>query len=74
MSRAAGAVLVVAAVALTIWRAPQYVVAPSFWAEEGMLYFAQAWNAGPWAGLVQRSADAAQIWPRGWKMILRREP
>jgi hypothetical protein len=56
MSRAAGAVLVVAAVALTVWRAPHYVVAPSFWAEEGMLYFAQAWNAGPLAGLLQRPA------------------
>jgi hypothetical protein len=54
MKRAAGAALVVAAAALTIARAPQYVVAPSFWAEEGMLYFAQAWNAGALAGLVQR--------------------
>jgi hypothetical protein len=54
MRRAAGAALVVAAAALTIWRGPQYVVAPSFWAEEGMLFFAQAWNAGGLAGLVQR--------------------
>ncbi len=54
--RAAGAALVVVAAALTIWRAPQYVAAPSFWAEEGMLYFAPAWNAGALAGLVQRPA------------------
>jgi hypothetical protein len=52
--RTAGAALVVAAAALTIWRAPQYVAAPSFWAEEGMLYFAPAWNAGALVGLVQR--------------------
>jgi hypothetical protein len=53
MRRGAGAALVVAAAALTIWREPQYLVAPSFWAEERMLYFARAWDAGVLAGLAQ---------------------
>ena len=38
--------LVVASLVLTIWRAPQYLVAPSFWAEDGALYFVGAWNGG----------------------------
>jgi len=48
--------LVVVAALLIVWRAPQYLVAPSFWAEDGMFFFAGAWNAGPLRGLVQRPA------------------
>lgn len=60
--RVAGAVLVVAAAALTVWRAPQYIAAPSFWAEEGMLYFAPAWNVGALTGLVQRPVGYLILW------------
>src|SRR5688572_9127050 len=38
--------LVLAAAALIVWRAPRYLVAPSFWAEDGLLFFARASNGG----------------------------
>ena len=37
--------LVVAALGLMAWRGPQYLLAPSFWAEEGAFFFTQAWTA-----------------------------
>jgi hypothetical protein len=58
----AAASLVLASLALTIWRAPQYLVAPSFWAEDGALYFAVAWNGGVLDGLVQRPTGYVNLW------------
>jgi len=58
----AGVALVAAALALTVWRAPQYLIAPSFWAEDGTLYFAGAWNGGALHGLVQRPAGYLILW------------
>ena len=54
--------LVLGSLALTVWRAPQYLVAPSFWAEEGMFYFAGAWNGGVLYGLVQRPTGYLNLW------------
>jgi hypothetical protein len=56
------AAIVGAALALTIWRAPQYLVAPNFWAEDGLLFFAGAWNQGVGAGLVQRPLGYLQLY------------
>jgi len=47
MSAVAATALVVAALALMVWRGPQYVVAPNFWAEDGAFFFSGAWNGGP---------------------------
>jgi hypothetical protein len=54
--------LVVVALVLTVWRAPQYLVAPSFWAEEGALYFVGAWNGGVLNGLVHRPTGYLNLW------------
>ena len=58
----AGCTLVVAALALIVWRGTQYLVAPSFWAEDGALFFAGAWNSGPLAGLVQRPSGYLNLY------------
>jgi hypothetical protein len=58
----AAASLVVASAALMVWRAPQYLTAPSFWAEDGAYYFAGAWNGGVLHGLVQRPTGYLNLW------------
>jgi hypothetical protein len=58
----AAASLVLASLALTIWRAPQYLVAPSFWAEDGALYFVGAWNGGVLNGLIHRPTGYLNLW------------
>ena len=63
MSAVAGAALVVAALTLTVWRGPQYLVAPNFWAEDGTLFFAGAWHGGLLHGLVQRPAGYLLLYP-----------
>jgi hypothetical protein len=55
--------LVAGALAATVWRAPQYFDAPSFWAEEGTLFFARAWNEGPLAGLTQHPGGYVDLYP-----------
>ncbi|HZR81023.1 MAG TPA: hypothetical protein VFD92_07990 [Candidatus Binatia bacterium] len=44
---ARGALLVVAAMAVTVLRQPAYVLEPGFFGEEGMAYFFRAWHE-PW--------------------------
>lgn len=38
--------------ALVAARCPQLLAHPRFWAEEGQVYFAQAWNHGFWSALL----------------------
>ena len=54
--RAWTGVVLVAAAVLMVARAPVYVTAPSFWAEEGTLLFAFAWNHTFAAALAYRPA------------------
>ena len=58
-----GAVLVLLSLGLTVWRGPQYLATPNFWAEDGMLFFAGAWNSGPLHGLVQLPSGYLQLLP-----------
>ena len=55
-----GALLYLAAVALVASRRPDGLTNPQFWAEDGAVWFAQAYNQGPltalltpWTGYVQ---------------------
>ncbi len=57
---ARGALLYLAAVALVVSRRPDGITYPQFWAEDGMVWFAQAYNEGalpallsPWTGYAQ---------------------
>jgi hypothetical protein len=57
------ALLLGAALAM-ILRAPVYFSAPSFWAEEGMLYFAVAWER-PWREVIAYRAEGyLQVWTK----------
>jgi hypothetical protein len=62
VSRTTGALLVVAAGLAMAWRAPVYLAAPSFWAEEGLYFFATAWNGSWSAALVQRPATYLHLY------------
>jgi uncharacterized membrane protein len=55
-------ILLLAAALAMITRAPVYLTAPSFWAEEGTLYFAAAWNESLGASLVYRPAGYLLLW------------
>lgn len=59
---AAAVAIVIGALVLTVWRAPQYLVAPCFWAEDGLFYFAGAWNQSIVAGVVQRPSGYLQLY------------
>jgi len=37
---------------LMVWRAPILLLEPRFWAEDGSMFFATAYNQGVWAGLL----------------------
>ena len=59
-SSARGLLLYLAAVALVVSRRPDGITNPQFWAEDGMVWFAQAYNEGalsallsPWTGYAQ---------------------
>ena len=50
-----------AALAMAV-RAPIYLSEPSFWAEEGSLFFAVAWEQAPWAALTYRPTEYLVWW------------
>ena len=59
-SFARGLLLYLAAVALVVSRRPEGITNPQFWAEDGKVWFAQAYNEGalsallsPWTGYAQ---------------------
>jgi hypothetical protein len=54
--------LALAAALLIVVRAPVYVVEPSFWAEEGTLYFAVAWERSLREALLYRPAGYLLVW------------
>lgn len=39
-------------VGLTVWRMPDLLIHPRFWAEEGTVQFAKAYHDGPWLALT----------------------
>lgn len=41
----------IATLAIIVLRCPPLLTAPRFWAEEGQIYFASAWNRGFWTSL-----------------------
>lgn len=55
-------ILLLAAALAMVARAPVYLTAPSFWAEEGTLYFVAAWNESLPASLVYRPAGYLLLW------------
>jgi hypothetical protein len=57
-------ILLVAAALAMILRAPVYVTSPSFWAEEGTLYFAVAWGRSLRETLSYRQAGYLSLWPK----------
>ena len=54
--------LLLAAALAMLLRAPVYVTGPSFWAEEGTLYFATAWDHSLDESLVYRPAGYLLLW------------
>jgi hypothetical protein len=54
--------LLLAAALAMVLRAPVYVTGPSFWAEEGTLYFATAWGHSLSESLVYRPAGYLLLW------------
>src|SRR5262249_1126947 len=54
--------LLLAAALATILRAPVYFTAPSFWAEEGTLYFVVAWERPVHEALIYRPAGYLLLW------------
>ena len=55
-------VLLLAAALAMVLRAPVYLTGPSFWAEEGTLYFATAWGHSLRESLVYRPAGYLLLW------------
>ena len=60
--RTFSALLVVAAAAVMVARAPTYFIAPGFWAEEGLLYFAYAWSHHWWETLRATPSGYYLLW------------
>ena len=54
--------LLVAAALVMVLRAPVYLTGPNFWAEEGSLYFAVAWERPLWEALSYRPAGYLLWW------------
>lgn len=52
MTRFRPMICLLSVIALTVWRRPELLVEPRFWAEEGKYYFAYAFNHGFWSGLL----------------------
>ena len=60
--RTLSALLVVVAAAVMLIRAPTYFTAPSFWAEEGLLYFVHAWSHHWWETLLVTPSGYYLLW------------
>jgi hypothetical protein len=56
--------LLLAAALAMVLRAPVYVTGPSFWAEEGTLYFAVAWGHSLREAVSYRQAGYLSLWPK----------
>jgi len=52
------------AVAAVVLRRPQAVLHPAFWAEDGHVWFAAAYQQGPWRPLLEPHTGYLQTFPR----------
>ena len=53
-------------------RAPQFLTAPRFWAEEGSIYFAHAWSHPWWETLWLAPPGYLTLWANGAAVLATR--
>lgn len=49
---------------IAVWRASSFIFPPQFWAEGGAVWFADAYNRGPWTTLFHPHAGYVDLFPR----------